>query len=88
MVSILDYDQEAHEWALRQDGYEEGYDKGYDEGVESERSRREAAEISAHEAEERANKAESRIKEERTAKEIAQAELERYKRKYGELAED
>ena len=32
MVSILQYDQAAHEAALHEDGYDEGHDAGYDEG--------------------------------------------------------
>ena len=62
MASILEYDQAAHEAAIREDGYEEGRKEGRDEervNTEAERKRADAA----------------------------MTELERYKKKYGELAE-
>ena len=79
MASILEYDEAAHDAAL----LEEGYDKGVAEeqaNTEAERKRADAERNRADAAELRAKEAEDHAKE-------AIAELERYKEKYGELAE-
>ena len=33
-TSIFQYDQEAHEWALHEDGYDEGYNEGIQQGIQ------------------------------------------------------
>ena len=92
VASILEYDQAAHEAALHEDGYEEGYNEGHEEGYKEGR----AAESANTEAErKRADTAESRANAEKDRADTAEShmmqlkeELDRYKEKFGSLAED
>ena len=36
-TSIFQYDQEAHEWALHEDGYDEGIQQGLQQGIQQQR---------------------------------------------------
>ena len=85
-VSILQYDQAAHEAAIHEDGYEEGREEER-VNTEAERKRADAEKDRADAEKDRADAAESRADAAESRADAAVAELERYKKKYGELVE-